>query len=155
MKKVLVAMLTLVLTMGMVSCKDKAPADASQTAEAAAEQVKKIESLSLTDLVAKAKAEGANWSVDEWKGAFKNAMLNLKPMLEEIMSLQKAVDEDPTKALEMLGQMQEKQKAFEELEGLIGSLEEAASATANGKLVVDDEEWGKQLMKEIGMPEDL
>ena len=155
MRKVLVAMRTLVLTMGMVSCKDKAPADASQTAEAAAEQVKKIESLSLTDLVAKAKAEGANWRGEGGRGAFKNAMLNLKPMLEEIMSLQKAVDEDPTKALEMLGQMQEKQKAFEELEGLIGSLEEAASATANGKLVVDDEEWGKQLTKEIGMPEDL
>ena len=156
MRKVFVAMMALMLTMGMVSCKDnKAAADAAQAVEDAVEQVKGFEVLSLSELVDKATAEGANWSVDQWKDAMRSAMLNLKPIMEEVLNLQKSMDEDPAKAIEALAAMQQKQKDFESMETLMDSLEVIAKTTENGKKVIDDEEWGKQLLKEIGLPEDL
>ena len=148
-------MLALMLTMSLVSCKDKATAEAPQAAEEAVEQVQEMENLSLTEIVEKAKAEAANWSVDEWKNALRGAMLNLKPIMEEMLNLQKAIESDPVKALEAVGTMQEKQKAFEDMESLMKSLEEIAKSTENGKIVFEDNEWGKQLLKELGLPDEL
>lgn len=158
MKKVFAAMMALVLTMGMVSCKDN-KATATNGEQAAAEEVadkaKEIESLNLSDLVEKAKAEGASWSVDEWKSAMRCAMSNMKPIMEEVLNLQKAMEDDPTKGLEIMGQMVEKQKDYEQFEGLMTTLNDIATACENGKKVVEDEEWGKQLLKELGMPEEM
>lgn len=156
-------MMALMLTMGLVSCKDKAPAEASAEngvqAESQtgveAEDTQKFDALSLTDLVEKAKAEAANWSVDQWKDALRSAMLNLKPIMEEVLNLQKSMEDDPAKALEFLGKMQEKQKDYEAMETLMNDLEKVAQSTENGKKVIEDEEWGKQLMEEIGLPSDL
>ena len=69
MKKVLVGMLALVMCLGMVSCSKESAAP------------------NLKDVVEKAKTEGANWSVDEWKDAFKTAMACVAPTMKEVQAL--------------------------------------------------------------------
>ena len=59
MKKTLVVMMAFMLGLAITSCKQGPKA--VDAAEAAADPAK-----TLTELVDKAKAEGANWSVDEW-----------------------------------------------------------------------------------------
>ncbi|MBR5655109.1 MAG: hypothetical protein IKW98_00275 [Prevotella sp.] len=151
MKKILMGMLAVALMLGMASCKEKAPADAAKDV---AEKVEKAVP-SLEEIVAQAKADGAKWSVDEWKSAFRNVLVNMKPMLETLQGLQEKVGDDPAKAVEMLGELQAKQKEFEGIEKLMDEFTEIAKGTENGTKVVEDEEWGKEVMKELGLPEDL
>lgn len=151
MKKILMGMLAVALMLGMASCKEKAPADAAKDV---AEKVEKAVP-SLEEIVAQAKADGAKWSVDEWKSAFRNVLVNMKPMLETLQGLQEKVGDDPAKAVEMLGELQAKQKEFEGIEKLMDEFTEIAKGTENGTKVVEDEAWGKEVMKELGLPDDL
>lgn len=144
-------MLAFVLTLGMVSCKDKAPAE---KAKEVAEKVEKA-TPTLEEIIAQAKAEGANWSVDQWKDAFRNAAINMKPLLLALKEMQDKIGEDPAKAAEFIDQMKEKEAQFEGLGKLMEQFEEVANATENGKKVADDEEWGKQMLQELGLPDDL
>ena len=151
MKKILMGMLAVALMLGMASCKEKAPADAAKDV---AEKVEKAVP-SLEEIVAQAKADGASWSVDQWKDALRNVLVNMKPMLEVLQGLQEKVGDDPAKAVEMLGELQEKQKEFEGIEKLMDEFTEIAKGTENGTKVVEDEAWGKEVMKELGLPDDL
>ena len=85
MKKTLVVMMAFVLGLAITSCK-QAP-KAAEAAEAAAADPAQT----LTELVEKAKADGAKWSVDEWKDAFKTAMTAVAPMMKEVQDLTKSV----------------------------------------------------------------
>lgn len=156
MRKAFTALLALLLTMSVVSCKQQASADQKQAGETA-EKVEKAEPAvpSLEEIVAKAKAEGANWSVDQWKDAFRNMAINLKPMLLAIQEMQKEIGDDPAKAVAALGKLQEKQKEFEGMENMMREFEKIAEASENGKKVADDEEWGNKMMEELGLPTDL
>jgi hypothetical protein len=144
MKKVLIGMLALVMCLGMVSCKkESAP--------------------NMADIVAKAKTEGANWSVDEWKDAYKQMMEAAKPMMLELHEVMTSMDtndnasdaENAAKFAEAMAKIQEVQTKYGGLEKLMDEFESLAKGTENGKKVSQDEEWLKSLAKEIGLPEEL
>ena len=108
-----------------------------------------------TQIAEKAKTEGANWSVDQWKDAFKQMLVALKPVIEESASFQKKVMENPGDMAKIMQEAEEFQKAHEADMKAMEDLEKAAKATENGKIVADDDEWGKQLAKELGYPEGI
>ena len=78
-----------------------------------------------------AQKDGANWSVEEWKDAYRVSM-----------------QEDQMK---MLGELAEKMKKYEELSNQLEAFNKAAHATENGKKVSEDLEFQKELAKELGM----
>ena len=151
MKKLLIAMFALIMGVAFTSCKQKTEVEPEKAAtEEKAE--------SLEDLVARAKAEGANWSVDEWKAAVKQAFIAMKPVMDNIQKMtEKTEDENPdlAKIKEVAEDLEKNQAEYERIEKLFEELNTAASATANGKAVIDDEEWGNAVMKELGFPEDM
>ena len=127
MKKVLVGMLALVMCLGMVSCSKESAAP------------------NLKDVVEKAKTEGANWSVDEWKAAMKDVMLAVKPMMLEVQDIMKSMEgaegeeADGAKVVEAMAKLADIQKKYPDYENLMNEFEEAAKSTENGKKVIDDE----------------
>ena len=134
MKKIIFA-LCMMMGLFMVSCQNSAD---------------------MKSIVEKAQKEGANWSVDEWKDAFKCMMQGMKPMYEEMQGLQKEMEgkseeEQAAAAADMMKKAQELQEKYGDVEKLMGDFEKAANATENGKKVANDEEFGKQVMKELGM----
>ena len=99
-----------------------------------------------------AQKDGANWSVEEWKDAYRVSMQATKPMLEELSKIkenaQNLSEEDKVK---MLGELAEKMKKYEELSNQLEAFNKAAHATENGKKVSEDLEFQKELAKELGM----
>ena len=148
MKKLLIGMFAFVLCLGMNSCIK----ENKEAAEKAVEEVVE-KAPALADIVAKAKAEGANWSVDEWKEQFKQVMLAIKPMMVEMSDLVKNMKDDPSKMAEMVKESENIQKKYADLNKLMEEFSEIAEATENGKVVIDDEEWGKKMMEELGIPD--
>ena len=148
MKKLLIGMFAFALCLGMNSCIKE---NKEATEKAVEEVVEKAPALA--DIVAKAKAEGANWSVDEWKEQFKQVMLAIKPMMVEMSDLVKNMKDDPSKMAEMVKESENIQKKYANLNKLMEEFSEIAEATENGKVVIDDEEWGKKMMEELGIPD--
>lgn len=134
MKKLLSIVMIMALGLGFVACKGG--------------------STDPKDIVAKAKTEGANWSVDQWKDAAKNMLVAMKPMITEVLEMQKKAEANPDKELEIIAEMAPKMKEFEEASKLMEEFETVAKATENGKTVMNDEEWLKSVAKEMGIPED-
>ena len=141
-------MFAFALCLGMNSCIK----ENKEAAEKAVEEVVE-KAPALADIVAKAKAEGANWSVDEWKEQFKQVMLAIKPMMVEMSDLVKNMKDDPSKMAEMVKESENIQKKYADLNKLMEEFSEIAEATENGKVVIDDEEWGKKMMEELGIPD--
>ena len=154
MKKLLFAMFALVLCLGLNSCKKEAAA----TDDAAKAGVEAVEAAApnLADVIAKAKEEGANWTVDQWKDQFKNVMLALKPMFVALAGMNEkmeAAGDDASKMAEVMKEVGEIQAKFGDLEKQMNEFQEIAESCENGKAVVDDEEWGKKMMEELGIPD--
>lgn len=129
MKKVLIGMLALVMAIGFTAC--------SSTP-------------SMEEIVKSAKAEGANWTVDQWKDAYRNMAINVKPMMVEMQEAMKLVETDPTKAMEMV---EAAQKKYGDVEKLMDEFNTIAEGTENGKKVAEDKEFEKQMMDELGIPD--
>ncbi|MBR5084721.1 MAG: hypothetical protein IKX33_08980 [Prevotella sp.] len=131
MKKLLFGLFALVLCMGLTSC---GGADLKSIAE-------------------KAKTEGANWSVDEWKAQIKSALTAAKPMMEEIKALQAEAEnagEDVSKAAEIAGKLADFMKKNE---GEMNALEElmgACEKSENGKKLMEDKAFEEEIKKEFG-----
>lgn len=133
MKKVLLALAVMVMSLGFVSCKNSG-AD-------------------LKSIVEKAKTEGSKWTVDEWKTAFKDAVMAVKPAYEKMASVAKKAEgiTDASEQAKVMEEMQQVQKDNADVDKLMKEFEEIAKATENGKAVADDEEFVKQVMKEAGL----
>lgn len=133
MKKVLLALAVMVMSLGFVSCKNSG-AD-------------------LKSIVEKAKTEGSKWTVDEWKTAFKDAVMAVKPAYEKMASVAKKAEgiTDASELAKVMEEMQQVQKDNADVDKLMKEFEEIAKATENGKAVADDEEFDKQVMKEAGL----
>ena len=131
------------MCLGMVSCSKESAAP------------------NLKDVVEKAKTEGANWSVDEWKAAMKDVMLAVKPMMLEVQDIMKSMEgaegeeADGAKVVEAMAKLADIQKKYPDYENLMNEFEEAAKSTENGKKVIDDDAYAKELAKELGLPEDM
>ena len=153
MKKFFVGIVAIAITMGMASCKQKSEAPAAAE-QAETEQVE-TKQPAIEEIVAKAKAEGANWSVDEWKSSTKDMMIALKPMLLKISEMVSQMEKDPSKAVEIMANMKALEEEFKPMENLMNEFEEIAKGTENGKAVMDDEAWGNQLKQELGLPDNM
>lgn len=174
MKKLFFAMIAFALCMGMTSCKDSAKKDGADSTktEAAADNkdgekkddAKKDEAkadapavdasnieATLTDLIAKAKADGANWSVDDWKAQFKAAMVACKPMLVQLKEIQDKIQADPSKAKEIMKDAKDLEAQYTKLGSLMEEFSEVAEKTENGKKASEDEAFQKSVMEELGL----
>lgn len=109
------------------------------------------------EIAAKAKAEGANWTVDQWKDATKAMFESMKPMLKELEAIKAKVDNpnDSLAALKALGELQELSKKYEADSKAMEEFMAAAEGCENGKAMSADDEWVKSMYKELGIPEDV
>ena len=155
MKHLLAGIVAIAVVLGMASCKQKSEAPAAESAGQAETEQVETKQLSVEEIVAKAKAEGGNWSVDEWKSATRDMMTALQPVLSKLGDLLAQIEKDPAAAVNAMTQVQELENEFKPMEGLLNQFEEIAKSTKNGKIVMDDEEWGKELKKELGLPGDM
>lgn len=155
MKHLLAGIVAIAVVLGMASCKQKSEAPAAESAGQAETEQVETKQLTAEEIVEKAKAEGGNWSVDEWKSATRDMMTALQPVLSKLGDLLAQIEKDPAAAVNAMTQVQELENEFKPMEGLLNQFEEIAKSTKNGKIVMDDEEWGKELKKELGLPDDM
>lgn len=155
MKHLFAGIVAIAFVLGMASCKQKSEAPAAETAGQAETEQVETKQLTAEEIVEKAKAEGGNWSVDEWKSATRDMMTALQPVLSKLGDLLAQIEKDPAAAVNAMTQVQELENEFKPMEGLLNQFEEIAKSTKNGKIVMDDEEWGKELKKELGLPGDM
>lgn len=153
MKKFMIFTAALVISLCFASCKQQS--EPTKDGDVKTEAVEKQDVPSLEELVSKAKAEGANWSIDQWKEASKSVLINITPMLTAIKELSDKIEKNPENVVSVLSEMEKKQKEFEGVEKLMNEFEAAAEATENGKAVLNDEAWEKEVKKELGLPDDF
>lgn len=154
MKKILFGAMALMVGAGFIACNQKQDVQAGQAEGQTTEQVADSATENTPDLaalVAKAKAEGAKWSVDEWKAATKDMLIALKPMMlkineafEKLAAAPAATDMKEFEALE---------KEFAPMTKLMEEFETTAKASENGKKVMEDKAWEKSIKEELGIPE--
>ena len=65
------------------------------------------------------------------------------------------MEKNPDNVVSILAEMEKKQKEFEGLETLLNEYEKVAEATENGKKVMQDEAWAKEIKAELGLPDDF
>ncbi len=125
----------------MASCDNKPATQAapeSTPAEQVAEEVAVEEQpASLADIVAKAKAEGAAWTTDQWKEQFKKALEAYKPFAV-------AMNEATPADLESIT------KEYADFPSLIKEFAATAQQTEGGKAI--DEDWIAKTMESMGVP---
>lgn len=131
--------------------KNAAPAEGVESTTVAEKEDANKE-VSLADIVAKAKAEGANWSVDEWKAQFRQVAIAIKPMAIEMDAFFKKFTEGGGKAEDLEKEGNELEKKYADLNKLLDEFNTIAKETANGKTVAEDQKWGEELFKELGIP---
>ncbi len=143
MKKLLFSFIIVAAGLFVTSCGNKSAESATEAeqTEQVAEEAPAAEAeqpASLADIVAKAKAEGANWSADEWKAQFKTALEAYKPFAVAMNEAQPAELEEVT-------------KKYADFPALIKEFASLAKQAKGGKDITD--EWIQTTMQELGVPE--
>ena len=152
MKKTLVVMMALMLGLAITSCK-QGPKAADPEAAAA------DPALTRTELIEKSKADGSKWSVDEWKDAYKTAMVAVAPTLKEIGTImeqfkpKEGEDIDTTKLAEAMNKMKAIEEKFAPVQELLNQFDSISKSYPNGKAVSEDKAFEEQCMKEFGIPD--
>ena len=152
MKKTLVVMMAFVLGLAITSCKQAPKAVDPEAAAADPAQT-------LTELVEKSKAEGANWSVDEWKNAYKTAMAAVAPQMQELGAIMESIkggpdqEVDTAKVSQVMEKMEELGKKFQPLQDILTQFDSISRSYPNGKAVAEDKEFEKQMMEEFKIPD--
>ena len=152
MKKTLVVMMAFVLGLAITSCKQAPKAVDPEAAAADPAQT-------LTELVEKSKAEGANWSVDEWKNAYKTAMAAVAPQMQELGAIMESIkggpdqEVDTAKVSQVMEKMEELGKKFQPLQDILNQFDSISRSYPNGKAVAEDKEFEKQMMEEFKIPD--
>ncbi len=167
MKKLFLVMLTVAMTTCFMACKTEGNKPATEgekpATEKPAQEVKTVTLEEMTALVEKAKAEGKDWSVDQWKDACRTMMMGLKPMFDVMLDFQKKTedpeakkrfDKNPAEAAQLMTDMLKALEPFKPMEKVMDEFEEAQNASANGKLVAADTTWLNNMAKELGVPLD-
>ena len=107
----------------------------------------------LEEIVAKARANGARWNVDEWKLHTRNALVVVAPLIKRMSDLQKLAEDNPdsvTVAMESAEALEQEMEPYTKLLDEFGTIAENTEA---GKAVMEDDEWAVQVMRELGIPE--
>ena len=144
MKKLLFSFIIVAAGMFVVSCGGDKNAETATEAEQTEQVAKEApaaeaeQPASLADIVAKAKAEGANWSADEWKTQFKKALEAYKPFAVAMNEAQPA-------------QLEEITKQYADFPTLIKEFAGLAQKADGGKDITD--EWIQATMQELGIPQ--
>lgn len=143
MKKtvIIIALATSGLFVASCGSKSAEPAAGEEQTEQVAEEAAAEEAeqpASLADIVADAKANGANWSADEWKTQFKKAMEAYKPFAVAMNEAQPA-------------QLEEITKQYADFPTLIKEFAGLAKEADGGKDITD--EWIQATMQELGIPQ--
>ena len=166
MKKLVIGMFALCLTMGMLSCGNKAAGNKDGKDSAATEaqaEVKEEKTVDVNEVLAKAKAEGANWDEAQWKDAIKDMFRALSPMLEYFKGVEDRMKEadkgtDAEKAAAVAKIMEEaeaKQKEFEPMEKAMEEFNTIAKQNPIAKKLLDDKAFQEEMKKEFNLPEDF
>ena len=146
MKKVFLSFAIMAAALLVAACGNKSeatPAEGEQTEQAAeaapAEEAALAaeQQMSLADIVAKAKAEGAKWTTDEWKEQYKKAIEAYKPFAVAMDQAQPA-------------DMEKVMKDFADFPTLIKEFDSIAKQSEGGKAI--EEEWKAKTMEELGVP---
>ena len=143
MKKLLFSFIIVAAGLIVTSCGNKSAetaTEAEQTEQVAkdAPAAEAVQPASLADIVAKAKAEGANWSADEWKAQYKVALESYKAFAVAMNEAQPAELEEIT-------------KKYADLPTLMEELTNIAKQSEGGKVITD--EWIQTTMQELGIPD--
>ncbi len=143
MKKLLFSFIIVAAGLIVTSCGNKSAetaTEAEQTEQVAEEApaAEAVQPASLADIVAKAKAEGANWSADEWKAQYKVALESYKAFAVAMNEAQPAEIEEVT-------------KKYADLPSLMEELTNIAKQSEGGKVITD--EWIQTTMQELGIPD--
>ncbi len=152
MKKVLFSFAIVIAGLFVASCGSKSAEPGTeaeqteqkeqteQTGQVAEEApaAEKEQPASLADIVAKAKAEGAKWSADEWKEQYKTALKAYKPF---------AVAMDKAQPADLEGVI----KKYADVPVLMKEFAKIAKQAEGGKGISD--EWVKTTMEELGIPD--
>ncbi len=143
MKKLLFSFIIVAAGVFVTSCGNKSAetaTEAEQTEQVAEEApaAEAVQPASLADIVAKAKAEGANWSADEWKAQYKVALESYKAFAVAMNEAQPA-------------EMEEVTKKYADLPSLMEELTNIAKQSEGGKVITD--EWIQTTMQELGIPD--
>lgn len=143
MKKLLFSFIIVAAGLFVTSCGNKSAetaTEAEQTEQVAkdAPAAEAEQPASLADIVAKAKADGANWSADDWKAQFKVALEAYKPFAVAMNEAQPAELEEIT-------------KKYADFPSLMRELTSIAGQAEGGKVITD--EWIQTTMQELGIPE--
>lgn len=152
MKKTLVVMMAFMLGLAITSCKQGPKAADPEAAAADPAQT-------LTELIEKSKADGSKWSVDEWKDAYKTAMVAVAPTLKEIGTImeqfkpKEGEDIDTTKLAEAMNKMKAIEEKFAPVQELLNQFDSISKSYPNGKAVSEDKAFEEQCMKEFGIPD--
>ena len=154
MKKAFIVMMAFMLGMVVTSCKQ------GQKAAPTAEEVAADPVATLNQLVEKAQAEGANWSVDEWKEAYHTAFLAMSPAMKgmyEVMQLiqGEGAATDTAAISKAMAKAKDIEAEFGKLGGIVEKFDSIGKLYPNGKTVSEDKEFEKACLKEIGLPEDF
>ena len=145
-------MMAFVLGLAITSCKQAPKAVDPEAAAADPAQT-------LTELVEKSKAEGANWSVDEWKNAYKTAMAAVAPQMQELGAIMESIkggpdqEVDTAKVSQVMEKMEELGKKFQPLQDILTQFDSISRSYPNGKAVAEDKEFEKQMMEEFKIPD--
>jgi uncharacterized protein YlxW (UPF0749 family) len=110
----------------------------------------------LTELIAKAKSEGASWTTDQWKDAFRQAMTTMAPMIKEVGALsKKAQTMSESSDMAALMKLQEEAQAIQEkYSGLAEQMEEfekLVEANEVGAKISQDEDFLQSVLQALGL----
>ena len=158
MKKVFSILLGLVLIVAFTACIQNNDSESSAESSASVASVKiekpsstNAETVDLKQIVEKAKKEGANWTVDQWKEQFRNCLIAYKPFAIAMNEMMDKIMSDPN--LDPEAEADKLNKQYPNYMELLDEFQKIAVSTKNGKIVADDEEWGKEVTEELGIPD--
>ena len=126
MKKLLfISAITMCL--GMVSCKDDVQKNETQKDKDGDKiELNSSGRATLAEIAAKAKSEGKNWSIDEWKSQIIKALDTARPIVKEM------------------------EKLREEDSKVVDDIIEACDDTENGRKLGHDEAFEEELKEKYG-----
>ena len=153
MRKLFFAMFALLLSASMVSCNQKQEAPAEPNADSAKVEAPAAEETpDLAVIVEKIKAEGANFTEDQWKETIGQALLAAKPVLvkmQEIMNKVNAGDANAAAEMEKFAESEEAKK----LDVDIDAFEKVIESFPAAKKIYEDKAWVKEFKEKNGLPD--
>jgi hypothetical protein len=153
MKKTLVLLVAFVLGMAVTSCKQGQKAEVTNAVEEAVEAANPAEVL--TNLIEKAKAEGANWTVDQWKDVVKESFIAMVPTMKSLADFEAVMaSEAPDSAAiaEATAKLKAGEIDYATVRPVLEQFINVLKSFPNGKAVYDDKEFFNSMAKECGLP---